>query len=99
MRIRLAIGDDLPALMGLMRRVVPLMRAAGNLQWDETYPNEAVFQRDIGLRQPWASDAATSSAGRAAITMEPEPDDGQVAWNVTEPPVVVHPPAPAPRSP
>jgi hypothetical protein len=43
MRLRLATRKDLPALMMLMRRVVPLMRAAGNLQCDETYPSEVVF--------------------------------------------------------
>ena len=59
MRIRLATCDDLPALMALMRRVVPLMRLAGNLQWDENYPNEAVFQRDIDLGQLWVADAET----------------------------------------
>src|SRR5712691_3747414 len=63
MRIRLATREDLPALMGLMRRVVPLMRAAGNLQWDETYPNETVFQRDIDLGQLWVADAETSIGG------------------------------------
>ena len=53
MRIRLATREDLPALMDLMRRVVPLMLASGNQQWDETYPNETVFQRDIDLAQLW----------------------------------------------
>jgi hypothetical protein len=43
MRILLANGEDLPARMMLMRRVVPLMRAAGNLQWDEIYPSEEAF--------------------------------------------------------
>jgi len=45
--IRLAHATDLPVLMALVRRVVPPMRAAGNLQWDDDYPNEAVFTRDI----------------------------------------------------
>jgi GNAT superfamily N-acetyltransferase len=90
MRIRLATREDLPALMELVRRVVPLMLAAGNLQWDETYPNEAVFQRDIGLRQLWVADAETSIAGLAAITMDQEPDYAQVGWDISEPAIVVH---------
>ena len=48
MRIQFATEDDIPALMRLVRRVVPLMRVAGNLQWDENYPDEAVFRREIG---------------------------------------------------
>ena len=70
MRIRLATQRDLPALMALMRRVVPAMLASGNLQWDDSYPNEAVFQRDIDLAQLWVADADTSIAGVAAVTMD-----------------------------
>jgi ribosomal protein S18 acetylase RimI-like enzyme len=90
MRIRLATHDDLPALMSLMRRVVPLMHAAGNLQWDETYPNEAVFQTDIDREQLWVADAVTSIAGVAAVTMDQEPDYAQVGWDINEPAIVVH---------
>jgi ribosomal protein S18 acetylase RimI-like enzyme len=90
MRIRLATGEDMPALMGLMRRVVPLMRATGNLQWDETYPNETVLQRDIDLVQLWVAEADTGLAGVAAITMDQEPDYAQVGWDINEPAVVVH---------
>jgi GNAT superfamily N-acetyltransferase len=90
MRIRLATRDDLPALMELMRRVVPLMLAAGNQQWDETYPNQAVLQRDIDLGQLWVADAETRIAGLAAVTMDQEPDYVQVGWDINEPAVVVH---------
>jgi ribosomal protein S18 acetylase RimI-like enzyme len=90
MRIRLATRDDLPALLELMRRVVPLMLASGNLQWDETYPNEAVFLRDIDLGQLWVADAETCIAGLAAITMDQEPDYAQVGWDISEPAIVVH---------
>ena len=90
MRIRLATGEDMPALMGLVRRVVPLMRTEGNLQWDESYPNEAVFLRDIDLGQLWVADAENSMAGLAAITMDQEPDYAQVGWDISEPAIVVH---------
>lgn len=90
MRMRLATPEDLPALMALMQRVVPLMRAAGNLQWDESYPNEAVFQRDIDLGQLWVADAETAVAGLAAITMDQEPNYAQVGWDINEPSIVVH---------
>jgi ribosomal protein S18 acetylase RimI-like enzyme len=90
MQIRLAAPDDLPALMKLVRRVVPLMLAAGNHQWDESYPNEAVFQRDIDLKQLWVAVAESSIAGVAAITMDQEPDYTQVGWDIDEPSIVVH---------
>jgi ribosomal protein S18 acetylase RimI-like enzyme len=90
MRIRLATENDLPALMELLRRVVPLMRAAGNLQWDQNYPNEAVFQRDIDLGQLWVAEVGTDIAAVAAVTMDQEPDYAQVGWDIEEPAVVVH---------
>jgi ribosomal protein S18 acetylase RimI-like enzyme len=90
MRIRLAIYDDLPALMLLVQRVVPLMRAAGNLQWDENYPDEDVFRRDIDLKQLWIAEIETSIAGVAAVTMDQEPDYAQVGWDIDEPAIVVH---------
>jgi ribosomal protein S18 acetylase RimI-like enzyme len=90
MRIRLATHDDLPALMALMRRVVPAMLASGNRQWDDSYPNEAVFQRDINLAQLWVADAETYIAGLAAVTMDQEPDYAQVGWDINEPAIVVH---------
>jgi GNAT superfamily N-acetyltransferase len=90
MRIRLAAHEDLPALMALVRRVVPLMLAAGNRQWDENYPNEVVFGRDIDLKQLWLAEIESSIAGVAAITMDQEPDYAQVGWDLTEPSIVVH---------
>jgi ribosomal protein S18 acetylase RimI-like enzyme len=90
MRIRFATKDDIPALMRLVRRVVPLMRAAGNLQWDENYPDEAVFRRDIGLKQLWIAEIGTEIGGVAAITMDQEPNYAQVGWDINEPAIVVH---------
>ena len=90
MQIRLATKDDLPSLMAIVRRVVPLMRATGNLQWDSTYPNEAVFQRDIDLNQLWVAVVAENIAGVAAVTMDQDPDYTQVGWNIEEPAIVVH---------
>jgi ribosomal protein S18 acetylase RimI-like enzyme len=90
MRIRLATPDDLPALTALLQQVIPLMLAAGNLQWDATYPNQKVFQRDIDLEQLWVAEIETSIAGVAAITTDQEPDYIQVGWDIEEPAVVVH---------
>jgi ribosomal protein S18 acetylase RimI-like enzyme len=90
MRIRHATLEDLAALMALLRRVVPLMLATGNLQWDENYPDEAVFRRDIDLKQLWIAEMGVDIAGLAAITMDQEPDYAQVGWDIHEPAIVVH---------
>lgn len=66
------------------------MRASGNLQWDENYPDEAVFLRDISLKQLWLAEIDAETAGLAAITMDQEPDYAQVGWDIEEPAIVVH---------
>jgi ribosomal protein S18 acetylase RimI-like enzyme len=90
MRIRLATQYDLPALMALVRRVVPLMLATGNRQWDEGYPNESVFERDIALRQLWVAEAENSIAGVAALTVDQEPEYAQADWDMNAKALVVH---------
>jgi ribosomal protein S18 acetylase RimI-like enzyme len=91
MLIRLADANDLPALMALLRRVVPLMRAAGNFQWDDLYPNEEVFERDIELGQLWVADPGNGElAGVAAITTDQSPEYADVGWDIEEPATVVH---------
>ena len=77
--------------MALVRRVVPLMQAAGNLQWDDQYPTEHVFARDIELGQLWvAEQEAGVLSGVAAITTHQEPEYAQVGWDIREPAIVPH---------
>ena len=76
--------------MGLLGRAVPLMQAAGNRQWDESYPNAAVFEQDIERGQLWVAEIETSIAGFAAVTMDQTPEYAQVGWNIEEPAIVVH---------
>src|SRR6476660_3130818 len=90
MRIRLATQEDLASLTSLVRRVVPLMRAEGNLQWDENYPNAEVFGQDIERGQLWVAEIDSNIAGVVAITGDPEPDYIQADWDHTEAALVVH---------
>ena len=86
----MAGGGDIPAVMAMVARVVPLMRESGNLQWDATYPNAEVFQRDINLCLLWAAEIDETIAGFAAITTDHEPEYAQVGWDIQEPAIVVH---------
>jgi len=90
MNLLRATPDDVPAIMAIIRRVVPLMRAAGNLQWDDLYPNPEVFSRDIEKQQLWVVEIDHSIAGVAAITKDQEPEYARVGWDITEPAIVVH---------
>jgi GNAT superfamily N-acetyltransferase len=91
MLLRLARHSDLPNLMALVRRVVPLMRADNNLQWDSGYPNEHVFERDIDQDELWIAEPSPGIlAGVAAITTDQSPEYAQVGWDLNEPAIVVH---------
>ncbi|NUQ31050.1 MAG: GNAT family N-acetyltransferase [Acidobacteriaceae bacterium] len=90
MQLRLATQDHLDNIMQLVRRVVPIMRASGNLQWDDQYPNPTVFGNDIQQNQLWIAEIDGQIAGVAAITMDQEPEYAEVGWDITEPAIVVH---------
>jgi ribosomal protein S18 acetylase RimI-like enzyme len=90
MTIRLATLSDIPGIMKLIAEVVPAMNAAGNFQWDSSYPNAAVFEKDIELNQLWVADANGDIAGISAITTDQEPEYALVGWDVNETAIVTH---------
>jgi GNAT superfamily N-acetyltransferase len=90
MSIRLATLTDIPAIMQVIADVVPIMRAAGNLQWDDTYPNPQVFEDDIKAGQLWVAELDGHIAGVTAITTEQYPEYAQVGLDINETAIVTH---------
>jgi len=90
MLIRLATLNDIPQILQLIAEVVPVMNAAGNFQWDSTYPNTTVFENDISRNQLWVAEEDNGVAGIAAITTDQEPEYALVGWDLNEPAIVVH---------
>jgi GNAT superfamily N-acetyltransferase len=90
MQIRLATSHDLPSVMSLVTKIVPLMRATGNLQWNTDYPNLEVFTRDLELNQLWLAEIDGDLAGFAAITEDQDHGYKQVGWDIEERAIVVH---------
>jgi GNAT superfamily N-acetyltransferase len=90
MLLRQATLDDLPSLMALLRDIIPAMRAAGNLQWDDAYPNAEVFTRDINLNQLWLAEVDNQLAAIAALTTEQPLEYAQVGWNINDLAIVPH---------
>ena len=87
---RRATLDDIPAILDLVRRVVPLMQASGNFQWSADYPNAAVFTADIEQNQLWVAEWDGEVAGVAALTQDQDAEYAQADWDVTEPALVTH---------
>lgn len=90
MQIIQATPADVPAIMQLIAKVVPLMRATGNLQWDDSYPNPEVFNKDIAKQQLWIAGIDGIIGGVAALTMDQDPEYADVGWDITEPAIVTH---------
>ena len=89
--LRLARLSDLPAIMELLRRVVPLMQASGNHQWNLEYPNEATFARDIERNQLWIAETNNNSiAGVAAINTDQQPEYADAGLAIGETAIVIH---------
>lgn len=90
MRVRPGRREDVEPVMALVRRAVPLMRQAGNLQWDDTYPNAEVFADDVAKAQLWVAEEDGQVAGVAAITEDQEPEYADAGLDPDEPAIVVH---------
>lgn len=80
----------MPAILGLVRRVVPLMHEAGNFQWTADYPNAEVFQQDIAQQHLWIAEFDGQLAGLAALTNDQDEEYAQADWDVTETALVTH---------
>jgi ribosomal protein S18 acetylase RimI-like enzyme len=90
MIIRLAQPADISFIMQLIASVVPVMRASGNFQWDDNYPNAQVFENDIAENQLWLADIDGNVAGVAAITTDQSPEYAEAGLDITQTAVVVH---------
>jgi ribosomal protein S18 acetylase RimI-like enzyme len=90
MIIRLATLNDIDPIMELIREIVPLMRASGNFQWDDNYPNAGVFENDINLQQLWLAEIDGQIAGIAAITTDQEAEYANAGMDITQTAIVTH---------
>lgn len=97
MKIRVATLADVPGIMQVITEVVPDMIASGNFQWDDTYPNAAVFEEDIAVGQLWVADADGIIAGVSAITTDQYPEYADVGLDINETAIVTHRLAVSPR--
>ena len=88
--IRRATMADLPAIMALVRKVVPLMNANDNFQWTAEYPNMAVFEKDIAQNHLWVAELGGELAGIAALTQDQDAEYADADWDAAEPALVTH---------
>lgn len=90
MDIRKAESSDIKDIMTIVKKVVPLMRASGNYQWSDDYPNPEVFQEDIDKDQLWVGIMDSKVVSVIAITNEQSPEYSDVGWDLNEDALVTH---------
>jgi ribosomal protein S18 acetylase RimI-like enzyme len=90
MIIRRAGLADIESIMKLVHEIVPVMRASGNFQWDDIYPNAEVFANDVALGQLWVADVDGVVGGFSAITTDQEAEYANVGWDINERAIVTH---------
>jgi GNAT superfamily N-acetyltransferase len=89
-QLRLALVDDVPAILEVVHRALPLMHAQGNTQWDAAYPTAEVFLKDVANKELWVAEEQGVMLGAAAITTEQYPEYASLGWNIDEPAIIVH---------
>ncbi|WP_316829644.1 GNAT family N-acetyltransferase [Pedobacter aquatilis] len=90
MNIRLAVTEDIAEIMQLVKKVVPLMRASGNFQWGDDYPNPEVFAKDISINQLWIAEIDEKIVGISAITNDQDAEYADAGWDINEKAIVTH---------
>ncbi len=88
--LRPATLADLPAIVTVVRAVVPLMQASGNFQWTLAYPNAEVFTTDIANGDLWVADVDGNVLALAAITTDQPDTYADAGLDISETAIVVH---------
>lgn len=87
--MRLAQNNDLPAIMAIIRDTIAEMRTYRNTQWDENYPQEDDFQRDIEEGSLYIAERDGRVAGFACINGDEPAEYAALPWTGTKA-LVIH---------
>ena len=91
MRVRLGTDADIPSIERIVKSVIPLMQAVGNMQWDERYPLRDDFATDVIRSNLWvAVDDEDNVAGFAALTKDVCDEYADAGCDLSIPAVVPH---------
>lgn len=73
MLFRKTTKEDIPGIMGIIRQAQEYMKAQGIDQWQNGYPNEAVFAEDIAKGYSYVMEENGQIVGTIAIIFDGEP--------------------------
>jgi ribosomal protein S18 acetylase RimI-like enzyme len=71
---RRATAEDMPALLALGQQASAFLKEQGVAQWQDNFPNEAVFTQDIQAGNCWLFTHEEEPAGCVSLYLTPEKD-------------------------
>src|SRR4051794_40825872 len=80
MNIRTATLADLPRVMQIVRATVDAMRVYGNDQWDDRYPAEARFRRDVEAASLFVAERDGAVVGFITVDQDEPEGYAPLAW-------------------
>lgn len=88
--IRKAVNEDLKAIMKIIKETIVEMHSYGNYQWDENYPQEKDFLKDIQNGDLFVIEREGKLVGFVCINkVEPVEYNG-LNWSLNDDAMVVH---------
>ena len=92
MRVRLGTDADIPSILAIVQRAVPIMHSMGNYQWDGvTYPLQSHFHDDVVSSQLWIVESDDGIiAGFAALTRDQSEEYADAGCDIRIPAIVPH---------
>lgn len=88
--LRKATEADLPRILEITAEVIKLLNAEGNFQWNETYPLQSDFQKDIDEDVLWVAVTDGEVFAYMAITTQQPPEYADLGWDISEVCTVPH---------
>lgn len=83
MFLRVATAQDLPYILKIKEKVVPIMQASGNMQWSDKYPDEEKFTEDLKDAALYVYEEDMIIKGFAVVdNKHPYPYD-DIPWELT----------------
>src|SRR5262245_28454019 len=81
--IRLAVAEDIPTVVGLLKSCVGQMRSDGIERWDEIYPAGETLQADVASQSMYiAVNDAGVVAGVVVLNEIQDPEYSCVPWTL-----------------
>lgn len=88
--MRKAVYEDLKDIMEIIKKTVIEMKAYGNTQWDETYPREEDFKKDMDKGDLYVIEKDGKLAGFLCINKVQPEEYKPLNWSLEEEAMVVH---------